>query len=197
MDERNGGRGAPRLPLLAAALVVPAALAGLALLWPGPSSAAPAGTAAAAAAPPAARSTAPPTASRTPAPAAPAPAPELDETGKAQLRAALAAALAGAPLTFLPDSPEPTPEAAAALAAAVEVLRGRPAARLQVDGFVAAGPGEGALTAQELSDARAAAVRDALVAGGVPADRVAARGLGEGPEPRTGPAGRRVEITVV
>ena len=44
---------------------------------------------------------------------------------------------------------------------------------------------------------RAATVRDALVAGGVPADRISARGLGEGTPPAQTAAARRVEITVV
>ena len=83
------------------------------------------------------------------------------------------------------------------MARLLELVRAAPGARLQIDGFVATGPGNGQLTAQQLSDQRAAAVRDALVAGGVPADALVARGLGEGSSPAAQAAGRRVDITVV
>ncbi len=83
------------------------------------------------------------------------------------------------------------------MARLLELVRAAPGARLQIDGFVATGPGNGRLTAQQLSDQRAAAVRDALVAGGVPADALVARGLGEGSSPAAQAAGRRVDITVV
>ena len=79
----------------------------------------------------------------------------------------------------------------------VELVRAAPGARLQVDGFVATGPGNGRLTAQQLSEQRAAVVRDALVAAGVPAGNIVARGLGEGSNPAAQAAGRRVDITVI
>ena len=79
----------------------------------------------------------------------------------------------------------------------LDLIKGASGARIRIDGYVAAGPGDGRLTAQQLSDARAATVRDALVAGGVPADRIAVRGLGEGTSPAQTAAARRVEITVV
>ncbi len=83
------------------------------------------------------------------------------------------------------------------MARLLELVRAAPGARLQIDGFVATGPGNGRLTAQQLSDQRAAAVRDALAAGGVPADTSVARGLGEGSSPAAQAAGRRVDITVI
>jgi transcriptional regulator of acetoin/glycerol metabolism len=59
--------------------------------------------------------------------------------------------------------------------------------------------GNGALTAQQLSDQRAATARDALVAGGVPADHLTARGRGEDKDTTATDRAlaRRVEITVV
>lgn len=122
---------------------------------------------------------------------------ELDDAATQQLAAALEELVAGAPITFEPDSPALTAAGSATVARVVELVGAAPGARLQVDGFVAAGPGDGRLTAQQLSDQRAATVGDALVAGGVPADRVAVRGLGEGRQPVPDVAGRRVEITVV
>lgn len=122
---------------------------------------------------------------------------DLDDAAQAALQGRLDALLAGTPLVFAPDSPELTREGRAALDQVLALVAGAPGARLQVDGYVATGRGSGRLTAQELSDRRAATVRDALVAGGVPADRVTARGLGEGDAPAAEAAGRRVEISVV
>lgn len=124
-------------------------------------------------------------------------AAELDATAKQQLQSGIDGVLAGAPISFGPDSAQLTPGGNAAVGRVLELVGRFPGARLRVDGFVATGPGNGRLTAQELSDQRAATVRDALVAGGVPADRIATRGLGEGPTPAAREAGRRVEITVV
>lgn len=122
---------------------------------------------------------------------------ELDAAAKAQLQSAIDALIAGAPITFEPNSPQLTPAGADTVAEVLELVTAAPGAALQVDGYVATGPGDGRLTAQELSDQRAATVRDALAAGGVPADRITARGLGEGSTPAAEAAGRRVEITVV
>ncbi|GAA3233130.1 hypothetical protein GCM10017691_28480 [Pseudonocardia petroleophila] len=122
---------------------------------------------------------------------------ELDDAGKRELQTAIDALVAGAPITFEPNSPALTASGAATVDGIVTLVALVPGARVQVDGYVATGPGDGVLTAQELSDQRAAAVRDALVAGGVPADNITARGLGEGDTPAAQAAGRRVEITVV
>ncbi|GAA2562892.1 channel-forming protein ArfA/OmpATb [Pseudonocardia hydrocarbonoxydans] len=126
-----------------------------------------------------------------------APAGELDDAGRQELQRAIDALTDGAPVTFEPDSPELTAAGAATVESIVELVALVPGARLQVDGYVASGPGAGVLTAQELSDLRAATVRDALVAGGVPGDNIVTRGLGEGDTPAAQAAGRRVEITVV
>ncbi|MGI5130188.1 OmpA family protein [Pseudonocardia sp. CA-107938] len=133
-----------------------------------------------------------------PAPApAPAPSGDLDAAAKQQLQGRLAQLLATSPISFGPNSPQLTPQGGATVAKVLDLLKSAPGARIQIDGYVAAGPGDGRLTAQQLSDARAATVRDALVAGGVPADRITARGLGEGSSPAQTAAARRVEITVV
>ncbi|HVH23229.1 MAG TPA: OmpA family protein [Pseudonocardia sp.] len=130
------------------------------------------------------------------APAPPVPA-ELDAAGKQQLASSISQLLAGAPITFRPNSPQLTGPGRATVTRLVELVGAVPAARLQVDGFVATGPGNGRLTAQQLSDQRAAVVRDALVAAGVPAGNIVARGLGEGSKPAARAAGRRVDITVI
>lgn len=122
---------------------------------------------------------------------------ELDAAAKQALQSNLTQLLAGSPISFGPNSPQLTPQGGSTVAKVLELLKGSAGARVRVDGFVAAGPGDGKLTAQQLSDARAATVRDALVAGGVPADHIAVRGLGEGTSPAQSVAGRRVEITVV
>lgn len=122
---------------------------------------------------------------------------ELDATAKQALQGQINQLVAGAPITFGPDSPQLTPEGSATVARVLDLLKAAPGVRIQVDGYVASGPGNGKLSAQQLSDQRAAAVRATLVAGGVPVDRIAARGLGEGTMPAQSTAGRRVEITVV
>lgn len=133
-----------------------------------------------------------------PAPPTAPPAPaQLDATATQQLRDSVGRLLGGAPITFLPNSSALTPQGSATVAQVVALVRAAPGARLQIDGFVATGRGNGQFTAQQLSDQRAAAVRDALVAGGVPAQNLTARGLGEGTTPAASVAGRRVDITVV
>lgn len=125
------------------------------------------------------------------------PGGDLDAAAKQALQARIKSLLEGSPITFGPNSPQLTPQGGATVAKVLELLKASPGARIRVDGYVAAGPGDGKLTAQELSSARADTVRDALVAGGVPADRIAVRGLGEGSSPSDSAAARRVEITVV
>lgn len=131
---------------------------------------------------------------------APVPVPpdaDLGPAGRAALQAEIDALVAAAPITFRPDSPALTPAGARTVQRIVALVAAAPGARLQVDGFVATGPGRGQLTAQELSDLRARTVRDALVDGGVPAGRVSTAGRGEGDAPAAGDAGRRVAVTVV
>jgi outer membrane protein OmpA-like peptidoglycan-associated protein len=122
---------------------------------------------------------------------------ELDAAGKQELQSSIDALVAGAPIGFEPNSPQLTPQGSTTVDAVLQLVTLVPGARLQVDGYVASGPGNGVLTAQELSDQRAATVRDVLVAGGVPAESITTRGLGEGDTPAAQAAGRRVEITVV
>ena len=137
-----------------------------------------------------------------PAPApTPAPLPsqagDLDAAAKQALQAKISALVAAAPITFGPDSPQLTPQGSATLAQVLTAVRAAPGARLNIDGYVATGRGNGLLTAQQLSDQRAATVRDALVAGGVPADHLTVRGRGEDTAATDRAFGRRVEITVV
>ncbi|MFC4947574.1 OmpA family protein [Pseudonocardia sp. GCM10023141] len=129
------------------------------------------------------------------APAA-APAGDLDAAAKAKLQAGIDQLLAASPITFGPDSPQLTAQGRDTVAKVMDLVRAATGVRLQIDGYVATGPGNGRLTAQQLSDQRAATVRDALVAGGVAADHVVARGLGEGTTPTDRALGRRVVITV-
>jgi len=149
-----------------------------------------------------------PTLSPAPAPGSePAPAPtpaplpsqagDLDAAAKQALQAKISARVAAAPITFGPDSPQLTPQGSATLAQVLTAVRAAPGARLNIDGYVATGRGNGLLTAQQLSDQRAATVRDALVAGGVPADHLTVRGRGEDTAATDRAFGRRVEITVV
>lgn len=126
-----------------------------------------------------------------------APGGDLDAAAKQKLQASIAALLAGAPITFGPDSPQLTPQGSATVAKVLALLKPAPGARVQIDGFVAGGPGNGKLTAQQLSQQRAGAVRDAFVAGGVPADHITAAGKGEGVTPADRALGRRAAITVV
>ena len=126
-----------------------------------------------------------------------APAAELDTAAKQALQAKIAALVAVAPIAFEPDSPQLTAEGSATLGQVLAAVRAVPAARLEIDGYVATGRGNGPLTAQQLSDQRAATARDALVAGGVPADHLTARGRGEDTAATDRALARRVEITVV
>jgi outer membrane protein OmpA-like peptidoglycan-associated protein len=121
----------------------------------------------------------------------------LDAAATEKLRTSLASLLAGSPILFEPNSPQLTASGRATVAKVLALLKPAPGAKLQVDGYVATGPGDGRLTAKQLSDQRAATVRDALVAGGVPAGQIAATGKGEDTTSTTKALGRRVAITVV
>lgn len=122
---------------------------------------------------------------------------ELDDDAERRLSADIDNLTSDVPITFEPDRSTLTTAGSTCLARVVERIAASPGARLQVDGYVAAGPGDGRFTAQELSEQRAVTVRDALVAGGIPADQIDVRGLGEGPDPVADADGRRVEIDVV
>ncbi|HEY0813362.1 MAG TPA: OmpA family protein [Pseudonocardia sp.] len=156
-----------------------------------------ASTSAAAAVP---ASTAPVATSAPAAAPTPTPAPgggDLDGAAKQALQARIAALTAAAPITFGGDSPQLTPQGQATVAKVLPIVRAAPGARLEIDGFVARGPGNGRLSAQQLSDQRAAVVRDALVAGGVPADHLTAHGRGEDTTSADRALERRATITVV
>ena len=122
---------------------------------------------------------------------------ELDAAAKAKLRSSLASLLAGSPILFEPNSPQLTAPGQATVAKVLALLKPASGAKLQVDGYVATGPGDGKLTAKQLSDQRAATVRDARGAGGIAADRITATGKGEDTTSTTKALGRRVAITVV
>jgi outer membrane protein OmpA-like peptidoglycan-associated protein len=126
-----------------------------------------------------------------------APAGQLDPAAKKALQARIAALVATTPVTFNPNSPQLTAQGSATLAQVLTVVRAAPTARLELDGYVAPGRGNGLLDAQQLSDQRAVAVRDAMVAAGVPADHLTARGRGEDTTATDRALARRVDITVV
>jgi outer membrane protein OmpA-like peptidoglycan-associated protein len=130
--------------------------------------------------------------------AAPKSAPAgFDPATKQALQARIAALVATTPITFNPNSPQLTPQGSATLAQVLAVVKAAPAARLELDGYVAPGRGNGLLNAQQLSDQRAAVVLDAMVAAGVPADHLTARGRGENTTATDRALARRVDITVV
>jgi outer membrane protein OmpA-like peptidoglycan-associated protein len=164
-----------------ALLVVPAALASFALVWPGPA-APPAPPAEEAAALPAVR--APVVAGNPPS------APQAD-----QLRAQLAEVLAAQPIRFGADSAELSGPPAGTVQRVAELLVTGPPVPVLVEGHVADTPG-GLEAVRELSERRAAVVAEALVASGVPAERISTTGLGAERPLATVEESRRVEITV-
>ncbi|OLT01869.1 hypothetical protein BJF90_30460 [Pseudonocardia sp. CNS-004] len=162
-----------------AALAVPAFLAALALSWAGPAelSAARADASTAAAPPGAVPATPTQAVVPEPVPARPAEAP------------------AARPIRFAADSADLTGPSADAVRHFAQLIAADPVARVLVEGHVADTPG-GPDEAQRLSDERAAVVARALVAAGVPAERITARGLGAGRPLATVEESRRVEITL-
>jgi outer membrane protein OmpA-like peptidoglycan-associated protein len=170
---------------LVALIAVPAVLAGLALPWAGPpSSAAPLAV-------PATAPAGPPTTAAAPVVGTdPAPAEPPDPTV-----ADVAQVLATHPIRFTADSAVLTGPAADTVRRVGELLAAGPAVPVLVEGHVADTPG-GPDAVQRLSDQRAAVVADALVAAGVPAERITARGAGDIRPLATVEESRRVEITV-
>ncbi|WP_345607960.1 OmpA family protein [Pseudonocardia adelaidensis] len=159
-----------------ALLVVPAALAGLALLWAGPR-----------------EQVAPPVAPAHVLPATPAVETRADRPDPTPAR--VAGVQAAQPILFTADSAELAGPSAGTVQRVAELLVAGPAAPVLVEGHVADTPG-GPEAVQQLSDRRAAVVADALVAAGVPAERITARGLGATKPLATVEASRRVEITI-
>ena len=121
-----------------------------------------------------------------------APAPTAGTLPAADQVAALTAA---SPVLFAPDSAELGPDAAGTVRAIAEALAAAPDASVLLVGHVADTPGPPE-TAQLLSEQRAEAVADALVAGGVDRARITTVGRGAA-EPRdTRAASRRVEFEI-
>lgn len=193
-------RRTPALLWCAALLAVPTALAGVSAVWPGP----PVQAVAAASAPlaptpePGAEAVAVPVTAE-PAAARPddevsvptAQAPTADALPVAEQAAALVAA---SPVRFAPDSAVlegpavDTVRALAALLAPAEVA-------VVLEGHVADTPGSPE-SAQILSERRAAAVADALVAGGVDRARITTVGRGATEPLESRAASRRVEFEI-
>lgn len=200
-------RRTPALLWCAALLAVPTALAGVSTVWPGPPApaAAASGPTGSGVVPPgqvAEPTTGPVTAgpgaavsgSAMPDAAASAPtaqAPTADALPPAEQVAALVAA---SPVRFTPDSaaleggPADTVRAVAALLAPADVA-------VVLEGHVADTPGSPE-EAQALSDRRAVAVADALVAGGVDRARITTVGRGAAEPLDSRAASRRVEFEI-
>lgn len=164
----------------AALVAVPLALAGVALVWPGVPVASPAVAA------PMVAGTAPTAAVPT------APAPDHGQRAAGEL----ASILAGTPITFAADRPELSTQDAGTVARVAAVLRDTPTAAVRVLGYCADTPGSIDVT-QRLSEQRAAAVADALVAAGVERPRLTTVGRGAADPLATPAASRRVEIQVL
>lgn len=180
-----------RLWWFVALLAVPAVLAGFALLWAGPPTPA---------APPAGRAAAPTAEPPSAPPAVPASAPDVaTDPAPAEppdpMATDVAEVLAAHPIRFTADSAALTEPADHTVRRVAELLVAGPAVPVLVEGHVADTPG-GPDAVQRLSDQRAAVVAEALVAAGVPAERVTARGAGATRPLATVEESRRVEITV-
>jgi outer membrane protein OmpA-like peptidoglycan-associated protein len=179
-----------RLWWLLALFTLPAVLGGLALLWVGP----PAPAAPAAAPPGAPPATAAPVVAADPAApvvaADPPPAQPPDP-----VRAEVTGVLAAQPIRFSPDSAVLAGPPAETVQRVAQLLAQGPAEPVLVEGHVADTPG-GPDVAQRLSDQRAAVVAEALVAAGVPAERITTRGVGAMRPLATPEESRRVEITI-
>ncbi|GAA1882015.1 hypothetical protein GCM10009836_74010 [Pseudonocardia ailaonensis] len=179
---------------VAAAVVVPVALAAGAVLWLRPAPAVPTSDAA----PPVA------TTAVTPEPGAPAPArltaptaatATPDPAGAAAARQKLVERVAAAPLRFAGESAALTAGTAAAVTEIGALLVAAPEVRVHLVGHTADLPGpEGRALA--LSQDRARAVAEALIAAGVDSGRVTSEGVGDAGPLATPEASRRVEIVL-
>lgn len=103
--------------------------------------------------------------------------------------------VAAAPIVFPPDSADLAGPPADTVRRVGELLAAEPAARVDVDGYVADTPGTPE-AAQQLSDRRAAVVTDRLVAAGVDRSRITATGRGATRPLATMAVSRRVEISI-
>lgn len=124
--------------------------------------------------------------------------PAADQGSRAQralLDVRLAGVLAAGPVTFAADSAALTGPSAQTVQQVAELLRAAPSVPVLLDGHVADTPGspEAAIL---LSRERASVVAAALVDGGVDPGRITTRGLGASRPLSTREASRRVEISV-
>jgi outer membrane protein OmpA-like peptidoglycan-associated protein len=134
------------------------------------------------------------TSSPPPTTSATAPPPPTDKAG---VQAEIDRMLAEAPITFVPDTAQLTPEGEqAARAVGVALAKSPDGFRYRVTGHVARGPG-GESAALKLSRDRARAVARILTGNGLDTRRVTYRGLGDTRPSAGGEEDRRVEITVV
>ncbi len=165
----------------AALVVVPLALAGVALAWPGVPGA------------PAVAVSAPVVAGAAPT----APAPTATATGTTDAaRQRVAVALGSVPPpVFAADSAALSDASRAAVARVAAVLRADPTVAVSVVGYCADSPGP-ADVAQRLSEQRATAVADALVAAGIARGRLTTAGRGAAAPLATPAASRRVQIQI-
>ncbi|MBO0840282.1 MAG: OmpA family protein [Sciscionella sp.] len=116
---------------------------------------------------------------------------------KASLQRQINQLLAAHPINFQPDSATLTPAGAATVNKIAGLVRGHSGLALSIEGHVSKAPGS---NAQPLSAQRANTVKQAMVADGVGADMLTAKGFGDSkPLPNTppqSPANRRVDIVV-
>lgn len=196
-------RRTPVLLWCAALVVVPTVLAALSTVWPG----VPAGPPAVVAAPSGPGDTSVATAvapgsavtaggaSAVPVDDGSAPTAPAPTAGTLPAADQVAALTAASPVLFAPDSAELGPGAAGTVRAIADALAAAPQASILLVGHVADTPGSPE-SAQLLSEQRADAVADALVAGGVDRARITTVGRGAA-EPRdTRAASRRVEFEI-
>ncbi|WP_433799551.1 OmpA family protein [Actinomycetospora sp. CA-084318] len=120
-------------------------------------------------------------------------APSAGSVDPASTDGAVQAVQQAAPIRFGPSDATLTPAAAATVQAIASIVRGQDVT-LEVEGFTAPiGPPDGA---QAISANRAGAVRDALVASGVPADHVRVQALGDSQSLPSPEASRRATVRV-
>lgn len=201
-------RRTPVLLWCAALVAAPTVLAGVSTVWPG----VPVSTAEAAAVPGVAGGTdgagtdvattavpgpavVPGAGAEGPAPTAPSPTAPSPTTVAQPVAEQVAALVAEGPVRFTADSAALQGEAVDTVRMVAAVLVAAPEVSVVLTGHVADTPGspEGA---QALSERRAAAVGDALVAGGVDRARITTAGAGAAEPLDTRAASRRVEFEI-
>jgi outer membrane protein OmpA-like peptidoglycan-associated protein len=119
----------------------------------------------------------------------------LPKADRGQPAARLGEVLRQVSITFATDRAGLTGRPVTTAQRVTEVLRGAPAARVELNGYAADTSGPPG-TAQRLSERRAAVVADVLTAGGVDQARITPRRLGNSEPLSTSAASRRVEISI-